>query len=118
MVATEKFSIEQSEGITIIRVSDTTLFDTDDYAELQRQLVEYVERSQSLNLAVDLSRVQYCSTALTNTLLMAQKRAEASGGKMRLFGLSEVVLETLDRLKLANSFFAIYPDEAAALAAF
>jgi anti-anti-sigma factor len=117
MSASEHFSVEQVDGITIVRVADTKHFDTDDYAELQKQLLEFVEKHEPKKMLVDFSHVMYCSTALTNTLLMAQKRVEAAGGVMKLFGLSDVVHETLDRLKLADSFFSIHPTEADARAA-
>ena len=112
MTTSEHFSVEQSDGVTIIRVVDTKSFDTDNYAVLQQQMVDFVEEQQPTGLLVDLSNVQYCATALINTMLMAQKRMDARGAPMKLFGLSEVVLETLERLNLVGSFFAVLATEA------
>ena len=77
-------------------------------------LVDFVDRQKPPKLLVDLGSIQYCSTALTNTLLLAQKRMNAWTGQMKLFGLSEVVLETLHRLRLVGTLFSVCADEAAA----
>ena len=114
MIGTECFRVEQSGDITIVRIVDTRYFDTDNYAQLQLDLVDFVARQQPPKLLVDLGSIQYCSTALTNTLLLAQKRMNAWTGQMKLFGLSEVVLETLHRLRLVGTLFSVYADEAAA----
>jgi len=118
MIGTEPFVVERSDDITIIRFVETSYFDTDDYSRLQRELMDFVEREQPRKLLVDLANVQYCSTALTNSLLMAQRRVRAGAGMMKLFGLSEYVKETLQRLKLIGTIFSVYADETAAKKAF
>jgi anti-anti-sigma factor len=93
---------------------DTKYFDTDNYAQLQRDLVKFVERQQPRKLLVDLGRIEYCSTALISGLLMAQRRVTAAAGTMKLFGLREVVLETLQHLKLVDTMLSVYADETGA----
>ena len=114
MIGTECFRVEQSGDVTIVRIVDTRDFDTDNYAQLQIDLVDFVDRRKPPKLLVDLGSIQYCSTALTNTLLLAQKRMNAWTGQMKLFGLSEVVLETLHRLRLVGTLFSVCADETAA----
>lgn len=114
MLSTECFRIEQCGDMTIVRLVDNRFFDTDKYEQLQQDLVAFVERQQPTKLVVDLSSLVYLSTALTNTLLIAQKRLQANSGTMRLFGLSETVLEALQHLKLIGTVFAVYADETAA----
>lgn len=114
MIGTASFSIEQGDDVAIVRFADTKYFDTDHYAQLQHDVVNFVERERPGKLLADLSKVQYCSTALINTLLIAQNRMTAWAGVMKLFGLSEVVLETLQRLKLAGTLLSVHADETAA----
>ncbi len=114
MIRSESFSVETSEDITIVRIADTRFFDTDKYTKLQHDLLAFVTAGKPRRLLVDLSNVDYCSTALTNTLLIAQKRTNGWNGQMKLFGLSEVVLETLQRLKLVNTSLSVCADEEAA----
>jgi anti-sigma B factor antagonist len=117
MIGTEYFRVEEEGKVTCIRFADTSRFDTDDYAQLQRDLVDFVESRQPRKLIVDLGEVVYCSTALVNALLMAERRIRAEGGKMNLFGLNEYVLETLQRLKLVDTIFSVCADESAAQSA-
>jgi hypothetical protein len=45
---------------------------------------------------------------------MVQNRMQLWAGAMTLFGLSEVMLETLRLLRLVGAVLSVYPDEAAA----
>ena len=47
-------------------------------------------------LAVDLSRVEYVSSAGLRIILMAAKQARANGGEIALFGLTNWVRETFE----------------------
>ena len=114
MIGTECFRVEQAGDIAIVRIVDTRSFDVDDYAQLQQDLVDFVAHQQPRELLVDLGNIEYCSTALIAALLMAQKCLQTRPGVMRLFGLSEVVLESLQLLKLLGGVFSVYADETAA----
>jgi anti-anti-sigma factor len=114
MIDTECFQVEQSGNITIVRLEDSRYFDTDKYAQFQQDLLGFVEREQPTMLLVDLSNLVYLSTALTNTLLIAQRRVHANYGKMKLFGLNETVREALQHLRLIDTVLAVYPSETAA----
>jgi anti-anti-sigma regulatory factor len=111
---TASFHADQYDDITVIRFVDTKFFDTDNYAQLQRDLVDFVERQQPRKLLVDLGRIEYCSTALISGLLMAQRRVTAAAGTMKLFGLREVVLESLQHLKLVDTMLWVYANETVA----
>ena len=113
-VVQENFIVKQSGDVTIVRIVDTRLFDADNYAQLQQDLVDFVAHQQPRELLVDLSNIEYCSTALIAALLMAQKCLLSCVGVMKLFGLSEVVLETLHRLRLVGTVLSVYADETAA----
>jgi anti-anti-sigma regulatory factor len=114
MNGTEYFRKEEDSEATCIRFSDTSHFDTDDYAKLQHDLVSFVEGRQPHKLIVDLGEVTFCSTALINALLMADRRIRAKAGTMNLFGLNDYMRETLERLKLIGSIFSVCADESAA----
>ncbi len=86
MLGAAYFSGEQCDDVTIVRFVDTSHFDTEKYAQLQQDLVDFVERQQPQKLLVDLGNIEYCSTALIRALLIAQKRVEAGSGMMKLFG--------------------------------
>ncbi|TVS15284.1 MAG: anti-sigma factor antagonist [Planctomycetaceae bacterium] len=117
MTRNEYFRIEQGDRVTCLRFLDTSRLDTDDYAQLQRDLVDFVESHLPNKLIVDLSEIVYCSTALINALLMAERRVRANNGTMHLFGLNEYMLDTLQRLKLVDTIFSICSDESTAQSA-
>jgi len=108
MIDTKTFSTEVRDDITIVRFVDTSYFDT------EQELAEFVAREQPRILLVDLSEVQYCSTAFISALVMAQNSLQSWAGTMKLFELSQVVLETLQHLNLAGSVLPVYADEEAA----
>ena len=117
-MAFEHFDVEQCDGVTVIRLADPKFFDTDRYAELRRELVEFVEQQRPQKLLVLFSRVEYCSTALVSALLMVKDRVESEDGLIKLSGLSDTAREVFENLKLAGTVFDIYTDETAAIAAF
>ena len=118
MTGSGHFSAEQCGDVTIVRLLDANYFDRDNYTLLQQGLLDFVERQQPDKLAMDLSNLVCLTTALTSTLLMAQKCVQARGGEMRLFGLSQNVLESLQHLKLVGTLFSVYADEITAMRSF
>ena len=95
-----------------------TNFETADYPQLQHDLLEFVERQRPRKLLLDLGNVVYCATALINILLAAQNRVQANAGTMKLCGLREVFLETLQCLKLVGTKFSVSADKDPAHIAF
>ena len=63
-------------------------------------------------MLVDLSNVYICSTAMIAGLITAQERIASRAGVMELFSLSEVTLETLQRLKVVGAVLQGCTDEA------
>ncbi len=118
MTGSGHFNAEQCGDVTIVRLLDANYFDRDNYALLQQGLLDFVERQQPDKLAMDLSNVVCLSTALTSTLLIAQKCVQARGGEMKLFGLSQNVLESLQHLQLVGTLFSVYADEITAVRSF
>jgi anti-anti-sigma factor len=114
LIGAEWFSVEQTGDVTVVRIVDTRFFDTDNYAQFQENLAYFVARQQPRELLVDLSNVVFCSTAFIAALLMAQKCIQTRPGVMKLFGLSESVLQSLQHLNLVGTVFLVCTDEAAA----
>ena len=67
-------------------------------------------------LAVDLSRLEYISSAGLRVLLVVAKKVQLAKGKMVLFGLVPNVREVFS-VSGFDKIFAIHPDAAAAIAA-
>lgn len=114
MIGTNYFSVEEFGDVTVVRFVDVDDFDLGHYAQLKEDLAAFVADRQPDELLVDLGNVQYCSSDLTNTLLLALKHTRARSGSLKLFGLSEPCLETLKRLRLVGTLFSVYASETAA----
>jgi anti-anti-sigma regulatory factor len=117
-MAVELFDVEQCEDITVVHLPDMKYFDTERYADLRRELVEFAEQERPKKLLILFSRVHYCSTALINALMLVRERVESEEGCIRLCGMNETAREVFDNLKLSGTVFSIYKNEADAREAF
>jgi anti-anti-sigma factor len=68
------------------------------------------------HLAVDLTKLDYISSAGLRVLLVVAKKVQQAKGKVALFGLSPNVREVFS-VSGFDTIFSIQPDSAAALAA-
>jgi anti-anti-sigma regulatory factor len=114
------FDVEQRGLVTEIRLADTRVFDTERYAELRDELLAFIEQERPRRLLVNLSRVEYCSTAVMGALIAVQKRLalHPATGAMKLCGTREVVAEAFRRLRLDQGVFDIHSSDVAAIKAF
>lgn len=69
------------------------------------------------NLVLDLSEVEYMSSAGLREMVAALKRAKQGGGDLRLCTPSERVVEVLDLAGL-DSIFQVFDDQVAAVGSF
>jgi anti-anti-sigma regulatory factor len=111
MKVAKHFVAEQRSDLTKIRLGNPAFFDTAQYAELQNELAEFVEEQGPGRLLVDLSVVEYCSTAVMNALLIAKERLESKGGLMIIFGVNDTVRGAFQRLNLDGTVFNICTTE-------
>jgi anti-anti-sigma factor len=70
----------------------------------------------SPHLAVDMTKLDYISSAGLRVLLVVAKKVQQAKGKVALFGLSPNVREVFS-VSGFDTIFSIQPDSAAALAA-
>jgi anti-anti-sigma regulatory factor len=114
------FDVEQRGSVTEIQLADTKFFDVERYAELRDELLAFVEQERPRRLLVNLSRVEYCSTAVMSALIAVQRHLarHPATGTMKLCGAREVVAEALHRLQLDQGVFDMHRTAAAAIQAF
>jgi anti-sigma B factor antagonist len=97
-------------------VTVTGRVDSSNASQLGEKLSEQIE-SGSINLVVDLSSVEYMSSAGLRELVAALKRVKKEGGDLRLASPSDRVREVLDLAGL-SSIFEIFDDQVAAVGSF
>ena len=95
--------------ITTIRFTEPELFDTLLVEELRNDLIGFTERETPERLLLDFSEVEFCSSALINTLLRIRKIVERdNAGQLKLSGMTESVRSAFESLNLDGSVFQIY----------
>jgi len=117
MTSFKHFDAKRRRDVIEIRLVNPAFYDVDSYAELWEELIDFVEQERPRKLLVDFSRVEYCSTAVMNALLIAQKHLQSDGGLMKLYGMNDSVREAFQRLNLDGTAFDIHAGESAAIPA-
>jgi anti-anti-sigma regulatory factor len=114
------FDVEQRGSVTELQLVDTKFFDVERYDELRDELLAFVDQERPRMLLVNLSRVEYCSTAVMSALIAVQRRLTLypATGAMKLCGAREVVAEAFRRLRLDQGVFDLHTTDTAALQAF
>jgi anti-sigma B factor antagonist len=118
MTAFRHFAVKRRGEVVEIRLGNPTINDVLRYPDLLEELRTLLEQKPPRKLLVSFSAVQYCSSAMISALLMAKKRVESEGGKMKLCGMNDTVYTTFRTLNLEGSVFEIYPSEGSAVEAF
>ena len=112
-----RFSISHEtigDGVDLITVSGA--LDAHTFEQLE-EVINNLLAEGRFRLVVDMTRVNYISSAGVGVLIAAANETEASGGKVVLMSPTKEVGEVLDTLGLAEMFTTV-GDRREALAAF
>jgi anti-anti-sigma factor len=111
------FDVRFEGDVPVLQLLDPRCYDTEDYADLQGELLRHAEDTHPAKVVVDFAKVQYCSTAVINGLIQLRKRLAQHGGQVKLSGLSSEVRQAFRHLHLEPAVFDIYDTAGAAVAA-
>ncbi len=93
MAAPARIRLEEEDGIPVARILDRQVLDDRIVREVSDQLVSSVPASGPFALIVDFSAVGNVSSAFIGRLVMLQRKADLSKGRLRLCGMSPAVRE-------------------------
>ena len=99
----------------ILVMSPAGRLDAETAPGLQDQILTQIEAGETAVL-LDLSALNYVSSAGLRAILVAAKKLQAEDGRLALCGLSEQIAEVFE-VSGFDTILAIHPDQAAALAA-
>jgi anti-sigma B factor antagonist len=85
---------EQREGEVVV-LGPVGRINNDTSPEFQSRLLSYVG-AMGATVVVDLSQVEYVSSAGLRALMTASKQSKASGGRLAVAGLKPVVKEVFN----------------------
>ena len=107
----------QIDDITVVYFRDQRIIEELRILELGRELLRLVDAEGRRKLALNFANVSFLSSAAIGKLLGLAKRLKALGGQLKLCAIRPEIFEVFAIAKLDRQF-AIYPEEADALAAF
>lgn len=97
---------DENAGDAVVALAPTGRLDSNTSKAFEDQLLPVVEGGPA-RVVVDLSGLQYVSSAGLRVFLLAAKRAKASGGRLALAGMSDQIREVFD-ISGFSAIFAIY----------
>ena len=86
-------STRKREGVNVVSLSGS--LDTNTSSQAEARLQKLIDGG-SLKILIDLTGIDYISSAGLRILLVVSKRLGKSGGKLRLCSLNETVQEVFD----------------------
>lgn len=106
---------EDKEGISVVTIQRTRLSDEDNLEEFGQTINDILAASGSRRLVVDMSRLQYMSSAALGKLITMHRSLARNGGRMLLCGVSAALNEIIVATRL-QSLFEIADDRTSAIA--
>jgi anti-anti-sigma factor len=106
-----EFAQENAGDVVIARLAGR--LDSGSAPAAEEQLTRLIG-SGAPRLAIDLSKLEYISSAGLRVLLLVARKVQQAGGKLALFGLNPSVHEVFS-ISGFNTIFTIRDDAAAAI---
>ncbi|HEV3162853.1 MAG TPA: STAS domain-containing protein [Isosphaeraceae bacterium] len=117
MAVTARIDLDEVDGVRVVRFRDRQLFDDRTVREVADQILAAMAGTGPIRMILDFSGVDLVSSSLLGKLILLQRRVDASGGKLRLCEMSNVVRAVFKTSNL-DRLFAIDRDRREALEAF
>ena len=108
-----EFAHENAGDVVVAKVAGR--LDSSSAPAAEEQLMRLIE-SNTPRLAIDLSNLEYISSAGLRMLLLVARKVQQANGKLALFGLAPNVREVFS-ISGFDTIFTVRNDAAAALAA-
>ena len=104
--------VQDKDGITFVRVGEKRLYQNI-VDPFQEELVAIIDQGKE-KLIIDLSEVDVINSSGLGVLILASDRLSKVGGKLVVTGLSPLLKELFQRMRL-NTLFAVVESQEEAL---
>jgi anti-sigma B factor antagonist len=91
MAASARIALEDEDGVPVVRFFDRQLMDDRVVREVGDQITAALPKSGPIGLILDFANVTMISSAMIGRLVLLQRRADASGGCLRLCEMGPAV---------------------------
>lgn len=112
-----KIQVRHLSDITAVELLDEEILDEATISAIAESLFAVVENNAPIKMVLSFSRVKHLSSMALGTLIRLNKRAEESGGALKLCNIRASLLEIFVITKL-NRLFDICEDEETAVNSF
>jgi anti-sigma B factor antagonist len=109
--------VSEVGDVTVARLRDPKMMDGDNLRKLGRELLQLVEVDQCKKLLLDLSAVEFLTSAGLGKLIVLSQKAAKHGCTLKLSNIRPEIHKVFAFMKL-DGLFDIKKDEADALASF
>ncbi|MCH2598337.1 MAG: STAS domain-containing protein [Pirellulaceae bacterium] len=112
----DKISLSQNGDVTVVTFTQPKFLDDGDIQQMGDELFQVVD-SNIEKLVLDMSTVEFLSSAALNRFIMLHKKIKGAGGELRLVSVTSEI-EKIFAITRLNTLFNIQPDLATGLASF
>jgi len=112
----EQIELNQNGECTVVQFKRNKYLASDDIQQMGDELFQVVADGAT-QVVLDMSAVEFLSSAALNRLIMLNKKFKDVDGALRLSGLTSEIDKIFTITKL-NILFKIHPDVPSALASF
>ena len=112
--AKAKISIEYIENATVVTFTEPRILEQSEIEALADSIIPLIEQTEELNLVIDFSKVQFCSSAVLGLLIRISKKVYQKNGSLGLCCISPTILEIF-RITRLDTIFDIYGTQAQAI---
>jgi anti-anti-sigma factor len=109
----KKIFVQQSEGVTAVNFSHSSLFNPQQVEEVIGDLMQMVLEEGCKKLLLDFTRVRSFSSAFLGSLLDLKRLCDEKGSRMALTGLSKTLMDLIHKVQLDEALSVFAEREAA-----
>ena len=109
--------IDNEDGVPIVTVLTPELRADSVIARLEQELEDFVQKSGTKQLVLDMSSVHYLTSSGLRVLIVLRKRLREIGGRFTMCGVHPYVADVFKTTRLFTAKFDYLDDVSAAVAA-
>jgi len=113
----EFFATREVDGVLVIVFRQSQILDAFTIDRMSSRLKELIDPEDHPSVVCDLSRVGYLSSSALGMLIGLQRRVTQGGGRLRLSGVRDEIMEVFKITKL-DTVLDMYKDLPSAIDAF
>ncbi len=115
MADTEQITVEDKEGVSVVRFTSNKILDDIIVQKFGEELLHLIEGESSKKVVLDFDGVEFLSSAALGHLIKVDKRAKSNEAKMVLCNIRDSIYEVFAITRL-DTVFTIKPSLELAIA--